>query len=88
VIAACAIVLLARWRSSRSTGGRPWRSRPASASSRARAALFVGAAVDANALANEANYRTVPAREYNGVTAENGMNWGVWWSSLPRAALL
>src|SRR5919198_1885696 len=39
--------------------------------------LFVGAAVDANALANEATYRTVLAREYNSVTAENAMKWGV-----------
>jgi endo-1,4-beta-xylanase len=38
--------------------------------------IFVGAAVDANALANEANYRTVLAREYSSVTAENAMKWG------------
>jgi endo-1,4-beta-xylanase len=38
--------------------------------------IFVGAAVDANALANEAIYRTVLAREYSSVTAENAMKWG------------
>jgi endo-1,4-beta-xylanase len=37
--------------------------------------IQVGAAVDTNALANEAGYRDVLAREYSSVTAENAMKW-------------
>src|ERR687887_436764 len=37
--------------------------------------LIMGAAVDTNALANEAMYRTVLNREFNGVTPENAMKW-------------
>jgi endo-1,4-beta-xylanase len=37
--------------------------------------IQVGAAVDTNALANEAGYREVLAREYSSVTAENAMKW-------------
>lgn len=49
---------------------------PAQAGLRGKAAadLFeIGAAVDANALANDAQYREVLAREFNLVTAENAM---------------
>jgi endo-1,4-beta-xylanase len=37
--------------------------------------LTIGSAVDAAALANEADYRAVLNREFNNVTAENAMKW-------------
>jgi endo-1,4-beta-xylanase len=36
---------------------------------------LIGSAVDTDALANEADYRTVLAREFSSVTAENVMKW-------------